>query len=295
MPIASFDDINFTPVSNLLFDLTLRGATKLFNLEYSGVTTRGSGYGNFVVGPKVWKSKNGTHVLLAFRGSQQSEMALLETDPEIDADPIPPFMERYGDGVLDDMVTRVNYQKIVAGEEWTESAVVSSEGGGSLAPAVDEGFSSYQASIHWEASNSNIVFRGAHGNLPDTWVVNKDNTVEFGRAPIQIDYQAAMAGSDIVNRRPLSMKIFYESILEEGEAGEGINNNLTIFSGGGELYIGPCESGVEIILPWDTAGFDMEINQLRFEFNKEQIAIITDIQFNDTDATVFAFAGGGDE
>ena len=228
MPI--YDDIIFTPVSNLMFDLFLRGAKKIFALEYNGVSTASARYGGRSVGPEVWRSKNSDHVLMAFKGTNNYEIAVFECDPDTDADPVPGFMKRYGDDVLDDMVTRVNYQKIVAGDEWAENAVVSTGGGGGIFPAPEDGFTSFMDSLLWDLEWSSLKFRPALGNLPDRYIFDQNAGGEEGAILLK-DWQ--LSNSPLEAPRPVSMKIFFESIDFHDTPEPGLEDMVEISAEGG--------------------------------------------------------------
>lgn len=127
-------DDSFEVIPNLAFTLLIAGAEREFEMAYDGTTRAAEAYGNKVVGPEAWVSKDGGHVLLAFRGESQTEFALLERDPELDPDPVPDYMSRYGDNLLDAVgVTRINFQKTVVGGDWTSGQA---EGGISFAPEI---------------------------------------------------------------------------------------------------------------------------------------------------------------
>lgn len=117
----------FETISNLQFLLLKAGAKKRFDMAYDGAVQAAEEYGGKAIGPEAWKAKDGTFVLLAFRGDTESEVALIQHDPAADPDPIPGYMAKYGDDILDTLnVSRVNWQKIVAGADWSEDAVVGS-------------------------------------------------------------------------------------------------------------------------------------------------------------------------
>lgn len=123
------DDSVFETIPNLAFTLLLAGAERKFELAYNGTTEAAEAYGGRVVGPEAWQSKEGDYVLLAFRGKTQTEIALIQRDPEVDPDPVPDYMARYGDELLAEMdVTRINWQKVVAGGDWAEDAAVGAGG-----------------------------------------------------------------------------------------------------------------------------------------------------------------------
>jgi hypothetical protein len=120
----------FETISPLGFALLVAGAAKKFEMAYSGVTQAGAEFGNKSVGPEAWQSKDAEHVLLAFRGTDECEFALIQQDPDVDPSPVPDFMAKYGDNLLDAVgVTRVNWQKIIAGDQWSEDAQI---GGGGI-------------------------------------------------------------------------------------------------------------------------------------------------------------------
>lgn len=138
----------FETVSNLEFSLITAGASKKFEMAYKGTTQAAEAYGGDRVGPEAWKSKTGDHILLAFRGTTETQYALIEQDPEADPDPIPDYMSKYGDNLLDATeVSRVNWQKIVAGDQWSENA----SPGVSINP---EGYLSW--ALSYNPSNTNL-------------------------------------------------------------------------------------------------------------------------------------------
>lgn len=285
--MPTIDDIIFTPVSNLMFDLFLRGAKKIFSLEYSGVSTASARYGGNSVGPEVWRSKNADYVLMAFKGTNNYEIAILESDPEFDADPVPGFMKRYGDDVLDDMVTRVNYQKIVAGDDWAEDAVIVVGGGGGIFPEPEDGFTSFMDSLLWDLEWSSLKFRPALGNLPARYLYNIHELGENEPALFK-DWQ--LSNSPLESARPVSMKIFFESIDFHDNPEPGTEDMVEIETEYGfTIYSGPIVSGQEIFLTWETTGADVPVTKIAFNLYVQRLAIITEVRFNDTNATSFAF------
>jgi hypothetical protein len=241
----------FETVSNLHLKLLLAGASKKFEMAYQGTSKAAGSYGNALVGPEAWISKDSAVVLLAFRGKPDSQVALVMRDPAFDPDPIPDYMAHYGDDVLDALeVQRVNFQKIIAGDDWTEDAVVGSGG-----IAVPSGYQSRFGPSAWS-----IAGKGAWEDTPAPALI-----VENGQS-----VDLAPAGGWETDQRPASMIIHYTRL--DTEAG---SDQFKVYVGGTE-YIN-AQNGVPVSIDWTNLN-DSDIAYLDIDIGT---AIVWDIQFSD--------------
>lgn len=264
----------FNSVHPILFEMILRGASSRFGLAYSGTTMSGHLYGGRSVGPEAWRSDDGRFVLLAFRGSDQCEYAIVELDPTIEPDPIPTYMARYGDALLQEEieVSRVSYQKVVAGDQWSEDASV----GVSSPASLPDGYSSY-----FQISN----YGGGEGNQGFYWTSQM--------AAIRKEYGSsktlALQTGVLSGRYPTHIRVPFE-LLRTGEYwSDRLEVELTLASGQSiTMYI---FNNAEVEIDWSSVYVGGEGDAIREIWMSGAEALIYDIQFADTDATEF---GGGD-